>query len=1548
MSLTVASSALAANSEFLPTFEKELLTPTSQLQNGNAWTNTTVNALASYYTYIPYNNADAVALGFPAICGNPSVATVPVVPATVPPTFTVAPLDAASTADCYTISVRQLVQPTSLDFLKYVGIPGFPGKGLISKDGLNPLVDTSSASPAGLLAAAAAGKLTYAWGYGSGGTNWQPNFPAGPVVRGNAPSAFQTVPFNSLFGAGINGDPTATGVWHFPAPTIKGTTGRQVLVQWKNELHNVKPYGHDPTVDCGDIATNCYPYNRQVVHVHGAHVGPESDGLAVSWYTPNFILQGEGAFPKAGIPGAMTGAHAYYDAQGNPIYQYPLTQPASTIWYHDHAVGTTHMNTEMGMAGFFPVTDDFEKHLQGIATPAFPTAGPLTKVLPTGDVFEVGFALQDRHFDVNGQMAFPSVATYDKTDPNCVFDINNNAVPGTCARLNFMKKITAATVTDPTPAVHFIPYKVGAPELNKILDPASYALNFPTGCKVNTTNAFEGISGVDAVDGSRIPFTQCAPFPAASATLEYFGNMPVVNGVTFPVYDVQPTVYRMRFIGGTDSRTWITQLTKEGAVPNKMNCGIPQGCDVYDAQDIIPFYQVGSEQGLLPAMVKRNEIDMMPGERFDVLVDFSGLGGTTVTMKNLGDDAPFSGRFDFDNLAVRQPTSVSIPEIMKFRVAAATVPATTSGVPAPAAGTPLTGITIPALVATNAKPRVLALAEITDQYGRTMPTIDARGYIPPGIRTTEVIPQNAIEMWDIVNTTVDAHPMHIHQVAFQTLMRQAVDVGVAASGPGVKLGANHTFGAETSIDPLNPAHRAASVFSETQYVTTPGSLPMPIPAYEQGWKDSIAAYPGYVVRVIAKYDLLGDYVWHCHILSHEEHDMMRPFRVTSAAALAAPATVFASPVINGSTTVAIAPVPAAPVGTQYVLQYKKNGATYWETNAASTPNQTLNLVALGGAGSYHFRAQAIEPALQNHNSNTMVDSAWTTGNTVNFNNVTITTASPLPSYTLGSAAFAPFTFAKDGGIAPYTWTVSAGLLPDGLTLSPAGVLSGQPLFANTFSFSVTVTDGHVPAQSSTVAYTMDVLAAPAIVFANATLPTQVLGLGAYGPVTVAATGGIAPFTYAVTSGTLPAGLTLSTAGVISGTPTAIINSTFNITATDSAVPTGNTMPATFSINITAPAALAITTTSPLAAATQGTLMTPVQFAATGGVGTKTWTVPVGLPAGLTMSPTGLLSGTPTVNGPFGFFVTVADSTLPTPVTSSAIFIINIAPAAVIPPVVINTIPVAPTVLATVTVGTAIAPITFTATGGTNPLAYSVAGQPAGLIINSVTGVLSGTPTTAGPVTFTVTATDSTPVTPLTNTATYVIVVNPAPLPVAVAPIVFANGAVNALYTGPTPVATGGTGPYTWTAIGLPVGYSINPTTGVISGTTTFTAGTFTNYSITVTARDTLLATASAGAVLRVNQTAPAAPSLLAATIVAGKPVLTWTDNSNNEIGNMIQRATDALFTVGLTTTYQYIINSTTYTDATAAPLTTYFYRVKALNNLTLSPTFSNTFSVTTP
>lgn len=1418
MAMLAVPAAFAANSEFLPAFSVETLTPASQA--ALAWKNVAPNALAGYYTYMPLTAPDAALAGFPAAANC----------AVVGPTG----------SDCYIITAKKLLQPMSLEFLKFpavmpdlvgLGSPNlFPGPGLIRADGATPFVDTSTLTST----LASAGDMTLAWGYGSGGTLWQPFGATGPILsRGNAPSVFQNTPIGlTTFKTDNTGAEGATtrGIWHFPAPTIKGTSGRPVNVLWMHEVPNEKPLGLDPSVDCGTAAHSCYPYNRIVLHVHGAHVGPESDGLATSWFSPVYALTGG---RLNGEDNFLGGANTWNSYQfktvqnaalsipapylGLPIYHYPMTQPAGTIWYHDHAIGTTHLNTEMGMAGFFPVTDPVEIALQ-TPTPAVP-AGPggtppataaVPAVLPTGDptfsTYDVGFALQDRHFDVNGKQAFPDIAAYNKLDPNCVFDANANAIPGTCARLHWMKKINPVSATDPQPAVHFVPYVLGAPELT--VGNPSYALNFPTGCQVNITNNLENVAGVDPVSGTRVPFVQCAPFPATSATLEYFGNMPVVNGVTYATYDVDPTVYRFRLIGGTDSRTWIAQLVKGNAQPSMVTCGAganPAGCAIYNAKDIVPFFQVGTEQGLLKAMAKRNELDIMGGERIDVLVDFTGLGGQTITMKNLGDDAPYSGRFDFDGFdangdRLRQPTSVEIPEIMKFKVKAGVVAASAQTL---VDGKVLTGVTYPvppgytavadmSLLAPTVT-RTIALIEITDQYGRTMPTIDARGYVPPGVRTTEIMQQNVPERWDIVNTTVDAHPMHIHQVAFLPINRQALALNPNGSPAATDFKAAFNNGLNYfATENFTDAFRQQHVFTPSQYAVA--GLAIPVNAYDAGLKDTIQIPPGYVSRNNIVFDVLGDYVWHCHILSHEEHDMMRPYRITNAAIMPSPVFTVgaeAGGIVPITITPMAAPVPAA---TQYVVQYRKVVATFWETNGLTTATQNVNLTATG-PGTYEFRAQIIEPALQTVRAMSRPDSAWVTSATqVAFSGVIINPPHTLPGGVVGAAYTTTLT--ASGGTGVYTWSVPAtpvgNALPAGLTLTAGGVLAGAPTLAGTYTFTIAATDTSLVPVTDLQVFTLVVTAVQPFSFITApTLTPYTLGAGLFAPVTFTLQGGNIPYTITLNAGSiLPPGLTL-TGATLSGTPTTAGGPyTFTMRAQDSSLPQGVVITQLFSLTVNPTPALSITTAQTLPAYTIGNGAFSVTFAATGGNGAYTWTdrpdLGSNLPAGTTLSTAGVLTGTPAA-GTYLLAVQVTDSSSPIPAkTAVKIFFLTVNPGVTI------TAPVS-TVLAAGTVGTPITNVTFTAAGGVGAKTFTLgAGSPPGLVI-STAGVLSGTPTAIGNYSFNVTATDSQAV---PGSVLYSMAVNAA----AVAPVV------------PTQVGPSGasvpTPTYTWNAVAGATSYSV--------------------------------------------------------------------------------------------------------------------------------------------
>ena len=373
--------------------------------------------------------------------------------------------------------------------------------------------------------------------------------------------------------------------------------------------------------------------------------------------------------------------------------------------------------------------------------------------------------------------------------------------------------------------------------------------------------------------------------------------------------------------------------------------------------------------------------------------------------------------------------------------------------------------------------------------------------------------------------------------------------------------------------------------------------------------------------------------------------------------------------------------------------------------------------------------------------------------------------------------------------------------------------------------------------------------------------------------TLTATGGSGTYTsWSVSAGTLPGGLSLSSAGVISGLPTTAGTSSFTAKVTDSISGT-----ATKAFSLTIKPALVITTNSPLPTGTVNVNYSQT-LTATGGSGHYTWSVSAGsLPGGLSLTAaTGLISGLPTTATTANFTIQVTDTNSS---TATKPFVLTINPA-----LVITTNSPLPTGTVNVNYSQ-----TLTATGGSGSYTWSVsAGSlPGGLSLNAATGLISGLPTTATTANFTIQVTD-------TNSATatkpFALTIDPALLITTTSPL--PTGQVGVNYS-QTLTATGGSGSYTWavTAGSLPGGLSLTAATGLIGGQPT--TATTANFTIQVT--DTNQATASAPFALTIN---PAA-SILSVSPNTGNAGLNLQVTITGSYTHFVQGTTVASFGAGI-------------------------------------------------
>ena len=415
--------------------------------------------------------------------------------------------------------------------------------------------------------------------------------------------------------------------------------------------------------------------------------------------------------------------------------------------------------------------------------------------------------------------------------------------------------------------------------------------------------------------------------------------------------------------------------------------------------------------------------------------------------------------------------------------------------------------------------------------------------------------------------------------------------------------------------------------------------------------------------------------------------------------------------------------------------------------------------------------------------------------------ITISPAT-LPNGTAGVAYSQ--SLSQTGGLGTITYSILSGSLPSGVTLSGAGVLSGTPTVTGTFNFTAKVTDGN--GCTGTLAYTL-VIACPTITISPATLPNGTAGV-AYSQ-SLSQTGGLGTITYSILSGSLPSGVTLSGAGVLSGTPT--VTGTFNFTAK---VTDGNGCTGTLAYTLVIACPTITISPATLPGGTAGVAYSQ-SLSQTGGLGTITYSILSGsLPSGVTLSAAGVLSGTPTVTGTFNFTAKVTDGN---GCTGTLAYTLVIA---------CPTITISPATLPGGTAGVAYSQ-SLSQTGGVGSITYSIqsGSLPAGVTL-STGGLVSGTPTATGTFNFTAKVTDANA---CTGTRAYTIVI--ACPTITISPATVPNGTAGVAYS-QSLSQTGGVGSITYSILSgsLPTGITLSGA-GVLSGTPTVT-GTF-NFTVKV-------------------------------------------------------------------------------------------------------------------
>jgi FtsP/CotA-like multicopper oxidase with cupredoxin domain len=641
------------------------------------------------------------------------------------------------------------------------------------------------------------------------------------------------------------GRPVAT----YPSMSFKATPGRPVKVKWINhatDWHLLCPYPQDPGQPCaidrtlmgtlhpagkpvGAFGSDMQPDNAMVVHLHGGEIPPDADGFAELWIGNANSSVAYNLPPP--VPAPPTSSNVEPPFLLPPVAHGVPTDAA----YQAGILGYDYTNPPVTAKGTYQT-------------------GQLVR--PVGDSIFYNYPMVQRaatiwyHDHTLGKTrinvaAGPAGYFYVEDAP---LEASLGLPPkGDCSNLGIVGK-----------KCFDVPIVLQDRAFN-----TDGTINFPNGL---------GQAQLPVPAGMPQP-TPLAPGPNPDVhpqwVPEYFGDMAVINGVIWPKLTVEARPYRFRFLDGSNARCYTLGMK----IPASL---VPP-----------PLFQhVASDQGFLPAVVPTNKFSICPGERAEVVIDFSAFPNTQIFLTNSA-DAPFpngvavsSAKSPFAFLASLMRFDVGPP----LAVPVAWTPAQYNV--APVGGLP--PVQIPPLPTVGAPVRQMILNEVLSPVTLAPLRVQIDGKKFEDM-VTETPKRGTVEVWKIVNTTVDAHPMHLHLVQYQVLSRQKFDTrtftAVAVSPAGV-------------VTPTDV----------TPYLKGKARGP---DAIEVGWKDTAKAFPGEVLTLAARWDgawkdaptmvpnpvdpalppivdvtvpyweppTAGPYVWHCHIVDHEDNEMMRPVLV---------------------------------------------------------------------------------------------------------------------------------------------------------------------------------------------------------------------------------------------------------------------------------------------------------------------------------------------------------------------------------------------------------------------------------------------------------------------------------------------------------------------------------------------------------------------------------------------------------------------------------------------------------------------------------------------